>query len=57
MQQSFRSFFRASIGTTTTVTPVKVSAGNIKLRLLPIPVPIIATTGLSCCMIASITDF
>ena len=55
MQRSFRLFFRARIGTTTTVRPVKVSAGSMKLRLLPIPVPIIATMGLFYCIMALIT--
>jgi hypothetical protein len=37
---------------TTIVTPLDIDVGNINNTLLPTPIPIIATIGLLCCIIA-----
>jgi hypothetical protein len=56
LQRSFKLPCNETNGTTTTVTPVEHDAGNMNNMLLPAPVPITTTTGLFCCMIASITS-
>jgi hypothetical protein len=47
----------ATNGMTIIVTPLDTDAGNINNILLPAPVPIIATIGLLCCIIAWIVGF
>jgi hypothetical protein len=47
----------ATNSTTTMVTPLDTDAGNMNNTLLPAPIPIIATTGLLCCIIVWIAGF
>jgi hypothetical protein len=47
----------ATNSTTIIVTPLDTDAGNINNTLLPASIPIIATIGLLCCIIAWITGF
>ena len=47
----------ATNGTTTIVTPLDTDASNINNTLLPTSMPIIATTGLLCYIIAWIAGF
>jgi hypothetical protein len=56
MQQSLRLFFSATRGTTSTITPVNVSAGSMNARLLLELVPMTATIRLFCCIMALMTS-
>jgi len=50
--RSFKLPRNETNGTTTMVTPVEHAAGNINAMLLPAPVPMMTTTGLSCRIMA-----